>query len=150
MSDDTQPIAVLAVGHCGPDTWMLRTTVEKALGARARFEGLDEEKALRSRLETSAEATLLLVNRRLDGWFDAPDGIALIGELLDAGHPRLAAMLISNLPDALAAAEAAGAMPGFGKTALHAPATLDTLRAAADHLNRIDRIDRIDEPPPEA
>lgn len=89
---------------------------------------------MRERLDSTSDPVLLLVNRKLDGYFDASDGIALIEASLAAGRGRLAAMLISNLSDALAQAEAVGAMPGFGKTALHATETATALQAAAERL----------------
>ncbi|MFM1832877.1 MAG: hypothetical protein RLZZ461_1193 [Planctomycetota bacterium] len=134
MTDQDQPIHVFAVGHCGPDSWMLRSTAERALGSAIRFESFDEESRMRERLDSTSDPVLLLVNRKLDGYFDASDGIALIEASLAAGRGRLAAMLISNLSDALAQAEAVGAMPGFGKTALHATETATALQAAAERL----------------
>jgi hypothetical protein len=134
MTDQNQPLHVFAVGHCGPDSWMLRSTAERALGSAIRFESFDEESRMRERLDSTSDPVLLLVNRKLDGYFDASDGIALIEVTLAAGRGRLAAMLISNLSDALAQAEAVGAMPGFGKTALHATETATALQAAAERL----------------
>jgi hypothetical protein len=134
MTPQPQPVHVLAIGHCGPDSWMLRSTAERALGSAIRFDAIDEESTLRERLESTSDPVLLLVNRRLDGFFDSADGIALIKASLAAGRGNLAAMLISNLADALAQAEAVGAMPGFGKTALHAAETAEALQAAAERL----------------
>lgn len=134
MTDHDTSLAVLAIGHCGPDSWMLRAAAERALGSSMRFQSFDDESRLRAHLASNDEPAILLVNRRLDGWFDAPDGISLIRDVL-AGEPAgRVAMLISNLPDALADAEAAGAMPGFGKTALQAPETGAALQAAAAAL----------------
>jgi len=50
------------------------------------------------------------------GFCDVP-GVDLIGELRPA-HPGVAWMLVSNHADAQAAAVAAGALPGFGKSEL--------------------------------
>ena len=134
MTDHATPLAVLAVGHCGPDSWMLRAAAERAFGSSMRFESFEDESRLRAHLTSSDDPVLLLVNRRLDGWFDAPDGIALIRDVLQDEPAGRVAMLISNLPEALADAEAAGAMPGFGKTALQAPETSAALQAAAAAL----------------
>ncbi len=134
MTETTSPLTILAIGHCGPDSWMLRSTVERALGSGIRFESFDEETRLRGHLDDSHDPVLLLVNRRLDGFFEAADGIALIRNVLATDRGSVAAMLISNLPEALAEAEAAGAMPGFGKTSLHAAETAAALQAAARRL----------------
>ncbi len=131
MTSENRPLHVLAIGHCGPDSWMLRSTAERALGSDIHFDACDDEGTMRERLESTSDPMLLLVNRRLDGFFDAADGIALIQAALSSGRSRLAAMLISNLSEALAQAEAIGAMPGFGKTALHASETATALQAAA-------------------
>jgi hypothetical protein len=138
MTESVHPISVLAIGHCGPDSWMLRGTVERALGPGVRFDSFDDETRLRAHLESADTPVLLLVNRRLDGWFESADGIALIGSVLQSERRDIGAMLISNLPEALAEAESAGAMPGFGKTALHAAETADALRAAAGRLHSTD------------
>lgn len=131
MTSEANDTTFLAVGHCGPDTWMLKATVERAADGRSGFEAFDDEKALRARLETGDDAVVLLVNRKLDGWFDATDGIELLSSVLAVRRPRTATVLVSDLADAQAAAEAAGARPGFGKRALNDPATLEALRNAA-------------------
>lgn len=128
---DPASLAVLAVGHCGPDAWMLRAAVDRAIEGPVTFEAIGEEAALRARLGRDDTPTLLLVNRRLDGWFDAEDGITLLRSVLSSGRASVATVLVSDLADAQATAEAAGARPGFGKRALHAPATAEALRAAA-------------------
>ena len=132
MSDESTPATFLAVGHCGPDTWMLKAAVERALGDDVSFEASGEEKALLDRLESTTDPVVLLVNRKLDGWFEATDGIELLSAVLATGRPHTATLLISDLPDARAAAEAAGGLPGFGKRALQDAATLDAIRNAGD------------------
>lgn len=125
---DTGPVVVL-VGHCGPDGAMLRRVVERAIpGAQVRAAYADEE--LQSHI---AGASLLLVNRALDGAFMAPDGVSLIAGIVRAG-PSPACMLISNYADAQASAEAAGARPGFGKSEAYTPLAVERLRAAMDAL----------------
>lgn len=134
VTDPTPTISILAVGHCGPDAWMLRAAVERVLDGPTSFEAIGDDKTLRARLARDETPVLLLMNRRLDGWFDAADGIELLQSVLDSGRSRVAAVLVSDLDDAQSAAEAAGAMPGFGKRALHAEATGHALRAAASRL----------------
>jgi DNA-binding NarL/FixJ family response regulator len=62
-----------------------------------------------------AGATLLLVNRVLDGGFEGSEGVELI-RAFKASHPDVRTMLISNYADAQASAQAAGALEGFGKS----------------------------------
>ena len=127
-SNPTTPL-FLAVGHCGPDGWMLRTAIQRVI-PDASVEDVTAESGLDQRLEALGDRpVVLLVNRKLDGDFRAADGIALIEARRDGRH---ASMLVTNLPDAAAAAEAAGALPGFGKSDLHGDATSDALRTAAE------------------
>jgi hypothetical protein len=79
----------------------------------------------------SASDSLLLVNRVLDGRFNAGDGIELIGTLSRSADPPTA-ILISNYLEAQEQAIAAGACRGFGKSSLGNPATLALLRQAAN------------------
>ena len=119
-----EPARFLAVGHCGPDTWMLRTAVQRVL-PDATLEPVAGDDELEAALDGGSP--ILLVNRRLDGDFAAGDGIELIRGLASSGHR---ALLVSDLPDARAAAEEAGGLPGFGKTALHDEETAAALRRA--------------------
>jgi len=68
---------------------------------------------------------LLLVNRILEGRFDCSSGIELIESMKNSAGVK---MLISNLPDAQAEAEKAGAVKGFGKAKAYDPATLALVR----------------------
>lgn len=113
---------VLLVGHCGPDAWALKSAVQSAL-PDADVRQVDDESSLTDML---GAASLLLVNRVLDGVFTAEGGIELIRSLAGTGDPPKM-MLVSNYEDAQADAQAAGAHPGFGKTQLYDPATRDRL-----------------------
>jgi two-component system, chemotaxis family, chemotaxis protein CheY len=115
---------VVLVGHCGPDSWALKSAVGSAIPG-ARVVSANDQPELERAMET---ADLLLVNRQLDGAFDADSGADLIRAIRAAKGPG--AMLISNFPEAQAEAEAAGALPGFGKTAMYAAETKRRLRAA--------------------
>ena len=69
---------------------------------------------------------LVLVNRKLDR--DGSDGLAIIQQI--KADEQLAAtpcMLITNFPEHQAAAVAAGAEPGFGKSSVSAPETIERL-----------------------
>ena len=129
--DTVESPLFLAVGHCGPDSWMLRTAVQRVLDG-AEVESISEESDLRDRLASAGDRpTVLMVNRSLDGFFDSADGIELIRAF---HHPdaRHVSMLVSNLDDAQDQAKQAGAIHGFGKTALNAVETGEVLRAAAE------------------
>lgn len=123
----TDKRTVLLVGHCGPDSWMLRSTVERTLGAEARMvnSAADLEKSI-------DEASLLLVNRVLDGRFETESGIELIRQLAQTRAHGPKSILISNYEDAQEAAEAAGAAPGFGKAELNSEKAAERMRAAIE------------------
>ncbi|MHC4246138.1 MAG: hypothetical protein ACYSUU_04980 [Planctomycetota bacterium] len=127
-ASDPRPATVLSVGHCTPDAWMLRTAVQRVL-PDADVHPVNDEDELRERIEGSTGPMVLLVNRLLDGRFPYGDGIELIEA--HAGRP-VAALLISNLDESQAAAESAGAVVGFGKTALNDADTAAKLRDAVE------------------
>ncbi len=116
---------VVLVGHCGPDMFMLKTAVGRALpGASIVF--VNDADTLSEYLTSDS---LLLVNRELDGRFDRQSGIDLISQVAKQDRPPVA-MLISNLEDAQSQAVAAGAKPGFGKSQLYDSSTIDILTGA--------------------
>lgn len=104
MVDD--PKTVVLVGHCGPDSALLVGAVRTAVPGARIIKNKNESDLW------ADGADLLLVNRVLDGRYGDGEGLRLIREAVSRGVP---AMLISNYADAQAAAEAAGAVPGFGK-----------------------------------
>lgn len=119
----SESVNVVLVGHCTPDAYALKNAVRRAAPhARIVMANSDEQLA-----GLAVPGALLLVNRALDGEFRAEDGVALIAGL---ASPRPAAMLISNFPDAQAAAVAAGALPGFGKKEMGAAAVAEKIAAA--------------------
>ncbi len=115
---------VLLVGHCRPDAFALQSAVRRALG-EADIAHVNSDKELEAR---APGAALLLVNRALDGDFPDATGVELIARLAARGVP---ALLVSNFPEAQAAAEAAGARPGFGKKDLNSERAASLIRAAA-------------------
>lgn len=122
MADTT---LVLLVGHCGPDAFFMRSTVGRFVpGAEVRM--VNDQSALDVALP---DADLLLVNRVLDGKFDASGGIDMIGQLSIGSTPP-PMMLVSNYADAQEQAEAAGALPGFGKSELGKPQTRERIESA--------------------
>ena len=116
---------VVLVGHCGPDMFMLKTAVGRAL-PEATIVAVNDVDALG---EYRTPEALLLVNRELDGRFDTQSGIDLISEIAQQTHVA-ATMLISDLEDAQSEAVAAGAKPGFGKSQLYDKSTTDLLTGA--------------------
>ncbi len=119
------PKTVVLVGHCGPDMFMLKTAVGRAL-PEATIVFVNDIVALSEYLTSDS---LLLVNRELDGRFDRQSGIDLISQIAKQDHPPVA-MLISNLEDAQSQAVVAGAKPGFGKSQLYDKSTTDLLTGA--------------------
>lgn len=130
-SDGSGPL-VLLVGHCGFDSGGLERAVRNA-APDARVEGVNSRKALDAKLD---DASLLLINRQLDGSFgvtmgDHGDGVELIREL-GANDDAPACVLISNFDDAQDAAEEAGALPGFGKKDVRAESAERSIRSALE------------------
>jgi len=76
-----------------------------------------------------AEPDLILFNRELGYGFDPATGVGVIGKLRQA-NPNLKMILVSNYPEAQRDAEAAGALPGFGKRELGSLRVLQVLREA--------------------
>jgi hypothetical protein len=117
-------VSVLLVGHCGPDSYALRSAVGRVVpGAQVEF--VNDQRALDKKL---AAADLVLVNRVLDGPFAARGGVELIALLAPVSRARF--LLISNYPEAQAAAVEAGALPGFGKAEMNSPAAQERLLGA--------------------
>ena len=121
----SNPKTVVLVGHCGPDMFMLKTAVGRAL-PEATIVFVNDTVALSEYLTSDS---LLLVNRELDGGFDRKSGIDLISQIAKQDDPPIG-MLISNFADAQAQAVAAGAKPGFGKSQLYDESTTDILSGA--------------------
>ena len=120
------PKKVALVGHCGPDSSFLRITVSRA-GRDVQVLAVDDDSGLKRVLDDGVD--LLLLNRQLDYGFDEDDGVALIRRIR-AAYPQAKTMLVSNYPEAQAAAVAEGALPGFGKRDLGSPRVVELLRDA--------------------
>jgi hypothetical protein len=117
---------VLLVGHCGPDNTYLHMAVKSALGS-ATFAAAEDPEELERALGEGVD--LILINRELGWGFDPAGGVEMI-RLLKPKYPHVKMMLISNYPDAQAAAVAAGALPGFGKRQIGSPVATTMLRDA--------------------
>ena len=115
---------VLDVGQCQMDHGSLRRLIEGNFEARL-VQAHDAAEAIeRLRAEPF---NLVLINRRLDA--DGSNGLEIIQTI--KADPQLAAlpvMLVSNYPEYQQQAAAAGAEPGFGKSQMHEPRTLEQLQ----------------------
>ena len=120
------PKKIALVGHCGPDSSFLRIAVSKA-EREAMILSIDDDSDLKRALDEGVD--LLLLNRQLDFGFDTHEGVALLRKIR-ATYPAVKAMLVSNYPDAQAAAVAEGALPGFGKREIGSPRVNELLREA--------------------
>jgi hypothetical protein len=118
------PIVVL-VGHCGPDVGMLRSAIRR-IAPEATITTADSQSHVD---QYRATPGILLINRMLDGDFEYSSGIDLIREFASHGSAPLM-LLVSNYEDAQMEAERAGAMPGFGKSALYEEGTAAKIRDA--------------------
>ena len=127
----TEPAPRFAlVGHCTPDAFMLTSSLRSWFGD-AEIHRINDESELP---DVESPRTVYLVNRVLDGRFLTDVGLELIERLrgsTGANRPSRV-MLISDLADAQAAAEAAGAAPGFGKKATGSQDSRNRLQAVID------------------
>jgi len=117
---------VALVGHCGPDSSYLRITVSR-VAKDVHVVMADDTRELTQVLSDGVD--LLLLNRQLDYGFDDHEGVAVIRKLRPH-YPNVKMMLVSNYPEAQAAAVAEGALPGFGKRELHTPKVAELIREA--------------------
>ncbi len=119
------PKRVLDVGNCGPD----HAAITKFLTSRFDCEVLQADGA-DDALATLAKdgLDLVLVNRKLD--MDYSDGIEVIRRMkADAKAAGVPVMLITNLAEHQDAAEAIGALRGFGKLEFEKPETIQRVEA---------------------
>ena len=123
--DKSDDVRMVLVGHCGPDTWMIKGAVDRAVPG-VPIDVVTDQRELMAHLRPGR---VLLLNRQLDGVFDAELGHDLIAPALDAGAVP---MLVSNFAEAQEAAQAAGGHEGFGKSAVNDETTADLLRSAAE------------------
>jgi DNA-binding NarL/FixJ family response regulator len=120
------PRRILLVGHCGPDGTYLRSAIRSALG-EVQIVMVEDSAQLQQALSEGAD--LVLFNRELGYGFDPAGGVEMISTLHQQ-NPALRMMLVSNYPDAQAAAVAAGAFAGFGKRQIGTPRVTQVLRDA--------------------
>lgn len=131
------PVKVLDVGQCDLDNYLITQMLRQHFQAevtRVRTHG-EAEAAL-------ADQTydLVLINRINDA--DGTPGLQLIHSL--KGNPATQGtrlMLVSNYAEAQAEAVSAGASPGFGKSELGEPQTIQRLRACLDVPSSLETLD---------
>jgi CheY-like chemotaxis protein len=121
----SKPRQIVLVGHCAADVFSLKLVIEQAAPG-VTVQNVNDMRALE---KLPLADCLLLVNRKLSWGFSVSDGVELIRQLRQRADAP-AAMLISNLPDAQAQAEQAGALPGFGKAELAGEKARRRLQAA--------------------
>src|SRR5215217_7253660 len=117
---------VVLVGHCGPDTSYLRMAVMSA-DRSIKVLAADDADELDALVRDGVD--LVLFNRELGWGFDSAQGVDVIRQLRTR-QPNLKMMLVSNYPDAQAAALQAGALPGFGKRELGQPRVQQLIKEA--------------------
>ena len=120
------PKKIALVGHCGPDSSYLRMVVQRA-GKDVQVLMADDDTDLSRVL--SAGVDLILFNRELGYGFTYQTGVEAIKHLRKVS-PHLKTMLVSNYPDAQAAAVAEGALPGFGKREIGSPRVVELIQEA--------------------
>jgi CheY-like chemotaxis protein len=116
---------VLSVGQCGFDHAAIASLLERTFDVEVSPADTPDE-VLRA-IEHGGAPDLILVNRKFD--LDGGDGLELIRRL--KGAPAVASvpvMLVSNYPEYQQQAMDLGALEGFGKSQLAAPATLAKLQ----------------------
>jgi hypothetical protein len=89
----------------------------------------DDPQELSSALQNDIE--LILFNRELGYGFEEPMGVDVI-RTLKRSMPNQKMMLISNYPEAQQAAEAVGALPGFGKREIGSHRVIALLQSALE------------------
>ena len=121
-------VKIALIGHCGPDSSYLRMVCgQAAKGAQVLM--ADDDSELQDVL--AQDVDLLLFNRELGYGFTHKMGVDAI-RYLRGLNKNLRMMLVSNYPDAQAAAVANGALPGFGKREIGSARVIEVIRGALE------------------
>jgi CheY-like chemotaxis protein len=123
MMANPNAVRVLDVGQCALDHGNISRLLKDQFGATVdRAASYDQVFYMAGFYDYQ----LVLVNRIFDA--DGSEGLELIRRLkTDPATRDMPVMMVSNYPDAQAAAQEIGAVPGFGKATLEAPATIELL-----------------------
>lgn len=116
---------IMDVGQCGFDGPRMATLWKRELGATVD-QAASSADALAKAKKTHYD--VILVNRVLAA--DGSSGLEVIQELLKAKTPS-PVMLVSDIQEAQDQATAMGAAPGFGKSELGDPATIEHIKKIA-------------------
>lgn len=119
---------ILDVGNCGPD----HAAITRFFSQHFQCEVAQADRAVDA-LEAlkTGSFDLVVVNRKLD--IDYSDGLDVIKEIkADPQTSDVPVMLITNYEEHQDAAEAAGAVRGFGKLEYDKPETVEKARAVLE------------------
>lgn len=116
---------VVLVGHCGPDSSYLRAVIS-SIDRGVEISAVDDDQSLNAALASGVD--LVLFNRMLDYGFEEVEGAKVIARVHQQ-FPNAKLMMVSNYPEAQAAAIAAGALPGFGKRELGSSRVKELLKS---------------------
>lgn len=117
------PKKILDVGNCGPD----HAAITRFFATHFDGEVAQADKADDALAKLRTEPfDLVVVNRKLD--IDYSDGLEVIKQIKEVSDVPV--MLITNYPEHQDAAEAAGAVRGFGKLEYDQPETIERVRQA--------------------
>lgn len=117
---------IALVGHCGIDGPRIQSQIISILDG-VEVAMANDPDALNEVVGQGVD--LLLFNRELGFGFEDGEGVHVMTKVRQS-HPDVKLMLISDYPDAQAAAEEIGALPGFGKADLGTPKVEKALRNA--------------------
>jgi two-component system chemotaxis response regulator CheY len=125
---------VLSVGQCGADHAAISRFLRQQFGAMVV--AVDSADAAIDELR-GADFDIILVNRVFDLGGSGLELIAAIKN--DAALAATPVILVSDRPDAQRRAEALGAAPGFGKSALGQPETVERIKSVLPDRKQDDR-----------
>lgn len=120
------PMRILDVGQCGFDGPEIARLLQERLGAKVESAPTADDA---HRKLADHKYDLVMVNRIFAA--DGSSGLDLMEALVREASPT-PVMLVSDRPDAQAAAIKKGAAPGFGKADLDDPRTFELIRNAVE------------------
>ena len=119
---------ILDVGNCAPDHAALVQFLKQNFSCDVS-QANQADDAIATLQDSPFD--LVLVNRKLD--IDYTDGLEVIKKIkANSATQTIPVMLITNFPEHQEAAEAVGAVRGFGKLEYNKPETLERVRLALE------------------